>query len=231
METASNTSIDVLKAIKERKSIRAFKPDPVSKEKLLELLEIAQRAPSGTNTQPWHVYLCAGEVKAAITRDVLAMAESGQGASYEDFDYYPSVWNDLHNSRRRAVGWSLYNLVGIEKGDREGSAQQAMRNFLFFDAPVGVFVTIDSYLERGNWADVGMYIQTLMLAAKGLGLDTCPQAAWVPYQEPVIRHLGIPDNESLVSGMSLGWADPAKIENTLVSEREMISEVARFEGF
>tara|TARA_X000001036_G_scaffold112961_4_gene105828 strand:- start:17930 stop:18625 length:696 start_codon:yes stop_codon:yes gene_type:complete len=231
VETASNTSIDVLKAIKERKSIRAFKPDPVSKEKLLELLEIAQRAPSGTNTQPWHVYLCAGEVKAAITRDVLAMAESGQGASYEDFDYYPSVWNDLHNSRRRAVGWSLYNLVGIEKGDREGSARQAMRNFLFFDAPVGVFVTIDSYLERGNWADVGMYIQTLMLAAKGLGLDTCPQAAWVPYQEPVIRHLGIPDNESLVSGMSLGWADPAKIENTLVSEREMISEVARFEGF
>ena len=231
METASNTSIDVLKAIKERKSIRAFKPDPVSKEKLLELLEIAQRAPSGTNTQPWHVYLCAGEVKAAITRDVLAMADSGQGASYEDFDYYPSVWNDLHNSRRRAVGWSLYNLVGIEKGDREGSARQAMRNFLFFDAPVGVFVTIDSYLERGNWADVGMYIQTLMLAAKGLGLDTCPQAAWVPYQEPVIRHLGIPDNESLVSGMSLGWADPAKIENTLVSEREMISEVARFEGF
>ena len=129
------------------------------------------------------------------------------------------------------MGWSLYNLVGIEKGDREGSAKQAMRNFLFFDAPVGIFITIDSYLERGNWADVGMYIQTLMLAAKGLGLDTCPQAAWVPYQEPVIRHLGIPDNESLVSGMSLGWADHAKIENTLVSEREKISEVARFEGF
>ena len=114
METASNTSIDVLKAIKERKSIRAFKPDPVSKEKLLELLEIAQRAPSGTNTQPWHVYLCAGEVKAAITRDVLAMAESGQGACYEDFDYYPSVWNDLHKSRRRAVWGALYNFVGIE---------------------------------------------------------------------------------------------------------------------
>ena len=223
--------MDVLEAIKERKSIRAFKPDPVPKETLLELLEIAQRAPSGTNTQPWHVYLCAGEVKTAITNDVLAMAESGQGASYEDFDYYPSVWEDIHNSRRRAVGWSLYNLVGIEKGDREGSAKQAMRNFLFFDAPVGIFITIDSYLERGNRADVGMYIQTLMLAAKGLGLDTCPQAAWVPYQEPVIRHLGIPDNESLVSGMSLGWADHAKIENTLVSEREKISEVARFEGF
>jgi nitroreductase len=231
MEITDDTSIDVLEAIKERKSIRAFKPDPVPKEKLLELLEIAQRAPSGTNTQPWHVYLCAGKVKTAITNDVLVMAESGQGASYEDFNYYPSVWDEVHNSRRRAVGWSLYNLVGIEKGDRDGSAKQAMRNFHFFDAPVGIFVTIDSYLGRGNWADVGMYIQTLMLAAKGLGLDTCPQAAWVPYQEPVIRHLGIPDNESLVSGMSLGWADPTKIENTLVSEREKLSKVAHFEGF
>ena len=231
VETTDDTSIDVLEAIIERKSIRAFKSDPVPKEKLLELLEIAQRAPSGTNTQPWHVYLCAGQVKTAITNDVLEMAKSGQGASYEEFDYYPSVWDDVHNSRRRAVGWSLYNLVGIEKGDRDGSAKQAMRNFHFFDAPVGIFVTIDSYLGRGNWADVGMYIQTLMLAAKGLGLDTCPQAAWVPYQEAVIRHLGIPDNELLVSGMSLGWADPTKIENTLASEREKVSEVARFEGF
>ena len=231
MEIADDTNIDVLEAIKQRKSIRAFKPDPVPKEKLLKLLEIAQRAPSGTNTQPWHVYLCAGKVKTAITNDVLTMAGSGQGASYEDLNYYPSAWDDIHNSRRRAVGWSLYNLVGIEKGDRDGSAKQAMRNFHFFDAPVGIFVTIDSYLGRGNWADVGMYIQTLMLAAKGLGLDTCPQAAWVPFQEPVIRHLGIPDNESLVSGMSLGWADPTKIENTLVSEREKVSEVARFEGF
>ena len=145
-ETTSDSNLDVLKAIKERKSVRAFKPDPVPKEMLLELLEIAQRAPSGTNTQPWHVYLCAGEVKAAISNDVLAMAESGQGASYEDFDYYPSTWNDTHNSRRRAVGWSLYNLVGIEKGDREASTKQAMRNFLFFDAPVGIFITIDSYL-------------------------------------------------------------------------------------
>ena len=107
--------MDVLEAIKERKSIRAFKPDPVPKETLLELLEIAQRAPSGTNTQPWHVYLCAGEVKTAITNDVLAMAESGQGASYEDFDYYPSVWEDIHNSRRRAVGWSSITWLALKK--------------------------------------------------------------------------------------------------------------------
>lgn len=223
--------MDVVEAIKTRKSIRAFKADPVPLDTINELLEIAQRSPSGTNTQPWHVYVCAGEVKQAITDDVLELASAGGGKGYEDFDYYPASWNDVHNSRRREVGWSLYNLVGVEKGDREGSARQAMRNFLFFDAPVGIFVTTDSYLTLGSWADTGMYVQTIMLAAKGLGLDTCPQAAWIPYQEPVRRHLGIPEDESLVTGMSLGWADLDKIENTLVSEREPVENVARCLGF
>ncbi|MDG2114179.1 MAG: nitroreductase [Actinomycetota bacterium] len=223
--------MDVLDAIRHRTSIRAFKPDPVPRETIEELLEIAQRSPSGTNTQPWHVYVCSGSVKEAITADVLAMAQAGTGGAYEDFDYYPAKWNDIHTQRRRGVGWSLYNLVGVEKGDREGSARQAMRNFLFFDAPVGIFVTTDSYLTRGSWAATGMYLQTIMLAAKGMGLDTCPQAAWIPYQEPVLRHLGVPEDQALVSGMSLGWADHDKIENTLVSEREDVQNVADFLGF
>ncbi len=223
--------MDVLEAIQTRKSVRAFKPDPVPSETLSELLEIAQRAPSGTNTQPWHTYVCTGEVQAAITTDVLEMAQAGTGKGYEDFDYYPATWKDVHNNRRRAVGWSLYSLVGVEKGDREGSARQAMRNFLFFDAPVGIFVTVDSYLRLGSWADAGMYIQSIMLAAKGLGLDTCPQAAWIPYQEPVRNHLGIPEDQALVTGMSLGFADPDKIENTLVSEREPVENVVHYRGF
>lgn len=224
-------SMDVLDAIQSRRSIRAFKPDPVPKELIDKLLEAAQRAPSGTNTQPWHVYVCTGAVKQAITDDVLAMAKAGGGRKYEDFDYYPAKWQDVHNNRRRAVGWSLYNLVGVEKGDREGSARQAMRNFLFFDAPVGIFVTCDSYLTRGSWSDTGMYIQTIMLAAKGLGLDTCPQAAWIPFQEPILKHLGVPADQSLVTGMSLGYADPDKIENTLVSEREPVENVVTYRGF
>ncbi len=223
--------MDVLDAIQSRKSIRAFKPDPVPKETIDKILEISQRAPSGTNTQPWHVYVCTGAVKQAITDDVLEMAKAGQGKTYEDFDYYPAKWKDIHNDRRRGVGWSLYNLVGVQKGDREGSARQAMRNFLFFDAPVGIFVTTDSYLTRGSWADTGMYIQTIMLAAKGFGLDTCPQAAWIPYQEPVLKHLGVPHDQSLVTGMSLGWADHDKIENTLISEREAVENVAHYRGF
>jgi nitroreductase len=223
--------MNVLHAIQSRHSIRAFKADPVPKETIEKILEIAQRAPSGTNTQPWHVYVCTGAVKDAISRDVLELVRGGKGRKFEDYDYYPENWNDLHRGRRRDVGWSLYGLVGIAKGDREGSARQAARNFQFFDAPVGIFVTTDSYLLRGSWADAGMYLQTLMLAAKGFGLDTCPQAAWIPYQEPVFKHLGIPADQALVSGMCLGYADPKKIENTLVSEREALSNVAHFCGF
>tara|TARA_R110002167_G_scaffold24538_1_gene86072 strand:- start:88 stop:768 length:681 start_codon:yes stop_codon:yes gene_type:complete len=223
--------MDVLDAISSRKSIRAFTDQPVPRATIQEILEISQRAPSGTNTQPWHVYVCTGAVRQAITDDVLALAAAGKGAKYEDYDYYPPVWHDVHRDRRRGVGWSLYGLLGIQKGDREGSARQGARNFKFFDAPVGLFITVDSYLARGNWADAGMYIQTLMLAARGFGLHTCPQAAWIQFQEPVFRHLGIPEDQSLVSGMALGHADPSAIENTLVSEREDVANVAHFLGF
>ncbi|MED6312176.1 MAG: nitroreductase [Pseudomonadota bacterium] len=223
--------MDVFEAIESRKSIRAFTDQPVEKELLDKLLQISQRSPSGTNTQPWYVYLCTGDVKQAITDDVLKMAAEGKSKKYEDYDYYPPVWRDVHQARRRAVGWGLYGLLGIEKGDREGSARQGARNFKFFDAPVGLFVTVDSYVTRGSWADAGMYIQTIMLAARGLGLHTCPQAAWIPLQEPVFKHLGIPDDQELVTGMSLGYADKDAIENTLMSEREDVSNVARFVGF
>lgn len=223
--------MDVLEAIRSRKSIRAFKPDPVPRETINEILAVSQRSPSGTNTQPWHVWVCAGEVKEAITQDVLAMLERGEAKSYHHYDYYPERWNDVHNARRRAVGYGLYALLGIAKQDREGRNRQGARNFAFFDAPVGLFITIDRYLARGNWADTGMYIQTIMLAAKGLGLDTCPQAAWIPVQEPIFRHLGIPDDQELVTGMSLGYPHPDAIENTLVSEREEIEKVVTWRGF
>ena len=108
---------------------------------------------------------------------------------------------------------------------------QGMRNFRFFDAPVGLFITVDSYLLRGSWSDAGMYIQTIMLAARGFGLHTCPQAAWIPYQEPIFRHLQIPDDQVLVSGMSLGYVDPDAIENTLVADREDLANVMHMHGF
>ena len=223
--------MDVLDAIARRKSIRAFKPDPIPRETLQAILSASQRAPSGTNTQPWHTYVCTGAVKDAISADVLEMAATGGGKGYHDYDYYPERWQEPHQSRRRGVGWGLYGLLGIEKGDREASARQGARNFKFFDAPVGLFVTVDSYLTRGSWADTGMYIQTIMLAAQGHGVDSCPQAAWIPFQEPIYKHLGIPEDQHLVSGMSLGYADPDAIENTLVSEREAVENVVTWQGF
>ena len=223
--------MDVLDAIRERRSIRAFRPDPVPRETIEAMLEVAQRSPSSTNTQPWHAYVCAGAVRQAIIEDVLAMAKAGEGKSYAHYDYYPENWTDLHRDRRRGIGWALYGLLGIQKGDREASARQAMRNFLFFDAPVGIFITTDSYLTRGSWADAGMYAQTVMLAAKGFGLDSCPQAAWIPYQDAIYRHLGIPEDQELVTGMSLGYPDPDAIENTLVSDREALENVVHFRGF
>lgn len=223
--------MDVLEAIRTRKSIRAFTDQPVPEEQVREILQAAQRSPSGTNTQPWHVHVCAGEVKAAITRDVLADAMAGRGTKYEDHDYYPAKWKDIHNNRRRGVGWGLYGLLGIQKGDRDASMRQALKNYEFFNAPVGLFITVDSYLARGSWADAGMYIQTIMLAARGFGLHTCPQAAWITYQAPIYKHLEIPDDQDIVSGMALGYADPDAIENTLVSDREDLEDVARFKGF
>lgn len=223
--------MDVLEAITSRRSIRAFTDQPVPRETLEKILEISQRSPSGTNTQPWRVWLCTGKVKAAITEEVLAEVRTGKGRGYEAYDYYPAEWQPVHRDRRRGVGWQLYGLLGIQKGDREGSARQGARNFEFFDAPVGLFVTIDSYLARGNWADVGMYLQTLMLAARGFGLHTCAQAAWIGYQETVFKHLGVPDDQLLVSGLSLGYADDSKVENTLVSDREDIKNVAHWVGF
>ena len=221
----------VLEAIESRKSIRAFTDQPVSRETVEQLLEISQRAPSGTNTQPWHVYACTGAVQQAISDDVLAMAARGESSGYEAYDYYPAKWKDIHRDRRRGVGWALYGLLGIEKGDREASARQGARNFKFFDAPVGLFITTDSYLGRGSWADAGMYVQTLMLAARGLGLHTCPQAAWIQFQAPIFKHLNIPEDQSLVTGMSLGYADDSAIENTLVSDREDVANVATLMGF
>jgi len=221
----------VLEAIDSRKSIRAFTNQPVQRDTVEKILQISQRSPSGTNTQPWYVHVCTGEVKNAITEDVLALARAGKATPYEDHDYYPSSWKDLPRDRRRGVGWGLSGLLGVKKGDREASSRQGARNFKFFDAPVGLFITTDAYLGRGSWSDTGVCIQPLMLAARGFGLHTCAQAAWIQYQEPIFRHLEIPSDQVLVSGMSLGYADEDAIENTLVSDRELLENVASFSGF
>ena len=223
--------MDVEEAIRSRRSIRAFTKQTVSKEKIEKVLSISQRSPSGTNTQPWHAYVCTGKVRDSIVKDVCELFDSGQARSYAEYDYYPEKWNELHTSRRRKIGWDLYGLVGIKKGDRKRTAIQARRNYCFFDAPVGIFFTTDAYLGKGSWSDVGLYMQTVMLAARGEGLHTCPQAAWITFQEPIFKHLNIPRTQMLVSGMALGYEDTSAVENTLVSVREELENVVHYSGF
>ncbi|MDE2048051.1 MAG: nitroreductase, partial [Betaproteobacteria bacterium] len=146
----------------------------------------------------------------------------------EEYAYYPREWVAPYIDRRRKVGWDLYGLLGIAKADKARMHAQHGRNFVFFDAPVGFIFTIDRILEQGSWLDYGMFLQNIMVAARARGLDTCPQAAFTQWHRIIARHLQLPANEMVVCGMSLGWADPQRVENTLVTEREDVAAFARF---
>ena len=223
--------MDIKEAIKTRRSVRAFTDKAVPESIVRKIFELAIRAPSGTNTQPWHAYVCAGAIREKIINDVSRLFDEGLAEKYEDYDYYPPQWENTHRERRRKVGWDLYGLLGIKKGDRARTAIQAKRNFCFFDAPVGIFFTTDAYLAKGSWSDVGLFMQTFMLAARSEGLHTCPQAAWITFQSPIFKHLKIPADQVIVSGMALGYEDKRAVENTLVSERESVEGVVKFFGF
>ena len=146
----------------------------------------------------------------------------------EEYSYYPSKWVDPYISRRRKVGFDLYGLLGIGKEDKDKMQAQGARNFQFFDAPVGIFFAIDRVMQRGSWLDYGMFIQNVMLAAKARGLDTCPQVAFTQFHKIIAKHLGLRPEQQLVCGMSLGYADMSKIENTLVTEREPAQNFTQF---
>ena len=217
-------------AITSRRSIRAFLPTPVPRETIEAILEVAARAPSGTNTQPWKVYVLTGEAKLALSRKIRAAYDDAQqrATHAEEYAYYPTEWKSPYIDRRRKIGWDLYGLLNIGRGDKERMHAQHGRNYEFFDAPVGLIFTIDRILERGSWLDYGMFLQNIMIAARGRSLDTCPQAAFIQFHRVIADHVGAPDNEQVVCGMSLGHADPNAIENTLVTERAAVDTFARF---
>ena len=217
-------------AITSRRSIRAYLPDPVAREDIEHILGVAARAPSGTNTQPWKVHVLQGAAKAALSDAILAVYhDPEQNAQHtEEYPYYPSVWKSPFIDRRRKVGWDLYALLGLTRDNKAGMAAQHARNFRFFDAPVGLIFTIDRVMEQGSWLDYGMFLQSIMVAARGRGLDTCPQAAFTQYHRIIAAHLQLPANDMVVCGMALGWADTSKIENTLITEREPVSAFVRF---
>ena len=213
-----------------RMSVRAFLPQPVPRETIEHLLQLASRAPSGTNTQPWKVYVLQGASKQSLVDKVCAAHDAirdnpALAAEYQEaYDYYPKQWVSPYIDRRRENGWSLYGLLGIGKGDKDKMHAQHQRNFRFFDAPVGIMVTIDRIMGGGSLVDTGMFLQNLMVAARAHGLDTCPQAAWNGYARIILPHVGAAENEMLVCGLSLGYADPANPVNTFHTPRVPVAD-------
>ncbi len=221
-------------AIRSRMSVRAFTDQHVDPALIREILELAARAPSGTNTQPWRVYVLRGASRDTLVRQVCAAhdalrADPSLASEYrEAYDYYPEQWVSPYIDRRRENGWGLYGLLGIGKGDKDQMHAQHQRNFRFFDAPVGLMFTVDRVMGRGSLVDYGMFLQNIMLAARGRGLNTCPQAAWNSFAKIILPHIGAGPDEMLVCGMALGYADAAAIVNTFHTPRIPVEDYTRW---
>lgn len=221
-------------AITARHSVRAFLDTPVAIETIKDILNVAARAPSGTNTQPWKVYVVTGQKRAEMIERVCTaqqalfqqpeLAEQYQ----ETFAYYPETWISPFIDRRRENGWGLYGLLGIQKGEKEKMAAQQLRNYQLFDAPVALYFTVNKAMGIGSKMDISMMIQNVMIAAKARGLDTCPQAAWNHFHPIVLDVLGAPENEELVCTIALGYADPDHIVNTFITPREPVENFTVF---
>ena len=224
------TNNPVEEAISSRRSIRAFLPTPVPQQTIENILDTAARAPSGTNIQPWKTYMLTGDSLAGLSQAILKVYNDPESAKdhTEEYAYYPREWVSPYIERRRKIGWDLYGLLGITRDDKQKMHHQHGRNYCFFDAPVGLMFTIDRVLEQGSWLDYGMFLQNIMIAASGIGLDTCPQAAFTPFHRVISEYLNIPETQSVVCGMSLGYADPNAVENSLTTEREPLDHWVTF---
>ena len=215
----------ISKIVSERSSKRNFLPDPVDIDIVKDIIKDASRAPSGTNTQPWKVTCVTGETKKRLTTAVLEAAQKGNAKL--EYEYMPAKLKEPYISRKRAVGYALYELYGIKRDDYPARKAAGLRNFEFFGAPVGIFFRMDRELLYGSWLDVGMFMQNIMILARGKGLETCPQQAWCEFGPIVHKVLNIPDDEIIISGMSMGYAAKAP-ENTLVSERVPLDDFTTF---
>jgi nitroreductase len=213
--------------VRGRRSVRAFRSDPVPAELVRELLQTACLAPSGTNIQPWRVHVVTGETRRRLEEDVLAHRKTGPDDNKAEFPRSPKR-KEPYISRMRALGKDMYGRIGIARGDEAASWRQWGRNYSFFDAPVGLIFTIDKELDSMSFLDIGMFMQTLMLAAKDRGLDTCAQGAWNLFWSATRRILSISEDEYIIAGMALGYADPDDPVNGVIAPREPLDQIATF---
>ncbi|MFN0296581.1 nitroreductase [Acinetobacter albensis] len=220
--------------VNSRQSIRAFTDQAISQDEIQEILELASRAPSGTNIQPWKVYVVQGnkkvEIQDAVKQAVIEVSENPElkGKYEAAFQYYPKQWFEPYLSRRRANGWGLYNLLDIQKHEKQKMHAHLLRNFEFFGAPVGVFFTAHENLHVSAKMAIAMFMQTFMLVAKAYGFDSCPQAAWNDYHEVILPLVGANPDEQLICGLALGYADPQHIINQYYTPRIAVQDFTVF---
>lgn len=214
----------VSEAINSRRSMRAFKPDPVSKADLEWIVTNANRSASNGNLQPWKLYVTMGEARKRLSAAIHKAMDSGDNGPGSEYDVYPKHFAPVYDQRRKLVGKQLYTLLGVPKGDAAGMLKQFKKNYDFFDAPVGMILCIDRGMGNGQWIDCGIFLDQLMLLAREKGLHTCPQAAFSRYQHVVRRELNIPEDQVVICGLALGHADPDAVPNNLVTERAPIGD-------
>ncbi len=217
-------------AIRSRKSVRQFLDKPVPQEVVREILETSKWAPSGGNLQPWTVHVLAGSELKAFVAEIHSGLMSGRDEAPE-YHVYPPELKDPYKTRRRIVGQALYDLIGVPREDKVGKLKQLAKNFEFFGAPVGLFFVMDRQMEIGQYADLGMFMQNIMLMARDKGLHTCPQEAWARWPETTSRFLNIGAHEMMFCGMALGYMDDKALINDLQSERAALDEFVTWRGF
>lgn len=215
--------MDVSEAVQRRRSTRAFLDTPVDDATIAELLELAARAPSGGNVQPWRVYVIGADTMPRFLEFL-----GGREAEAPGYDIYPPRLWEPYRTNRYELGEQMYEALGIPREDKAARFAHLARNHRFFDAPVGLFCFIDRHMGPPQWADLGMFLQTFMLLATERGIDTCPQEAWAMWSRAVAEFVGAPDDEMLFCGIAVGHADPDAAVNRLVSERMPLEAWARF---
>jgi nitroreductase len=220
----------VFTAIRDRRSYRAFLEKPVTLEQIHQILDVARFAPSGKNTQPWHVVAVTGDIITQIG-DAIVTTREANIPENPDYQYYPTTWIEPYDTRRKICGYALYSAVNIDRHDMASRKIQWYKNYYFFGAPVGLLFFLDNILEKGSWVDMGIFVENVMLAARGLGLETCPQASFAEYPDIVRQIVDVPKEKSLMCGMSLGYADYQHPINNYRTERAPVEKFTKFVGF
>jgi len=219
-------TMSATEAVTSRRSIRAFTDQAVEDETIRTILADASRAASGTNIQPWHVTVLQGQPLQDLIDAVQAAFDAGE--SSKDEKYYPAEFVEPYLARRRKIGWDMYGLVGIERGQYEKMAAQARQNYEFFKAPVGMIFSMHETMSYGGWLDLGLFMGNVMTLAREHGLHTCPQAAWREFEPVVHEALGLPEDRRVIVGMALGYEDTSHVINELRTDRADLDEFVDF---